>query len=165
MAVRAENEHLRWAQLAGCPSRPPVRVRLLSDFIKSNIPHHLWEASSRRRQHSLTHSPAVHFTPADTSPASMGSHWNYIWMITASHNQGCLRYFLPPLRRSRRGSSATSTSTAGRKSASQPRAKAWSTSSPRCSNSSSGRGTTPSSYTAGIHAQPSQTHTIHHDSG
>lgn len=97
MAVKAENEHLRWLQLAGCLSRPPVRVRLLSDFINSNIPHHLFEAaSSCRLHHSPTHSPAVHFTSADTSPASISSHLNYLWMILAPHIHLRLCYFLPP---------------------------------------------------------------------
>ena len=52
-------------------------------------------------------------------------------------------------RRSRRGRSDTSTSTAGQRWEFLPRAKVWSTSSPRFNDSSSSPAITPSLYTAG----------------
>lgn len=56
-----------------------------------------------------------------------------------------------PLRRNRRGWSGTFTSTAGRRSASPRREKAWLRSSPQCRDSSSSLGTIPSLCTAGIY--------------
>lgn len=98
---------------------------------------------------SVHHSSTAHLTYTDIAPAIICFHIlliNHIWKVLWSLICLCIS----SQRRSRQGWSGTSTSTAGRRSASRPRGKAWSTSSPQCRDSSSSLGTIPSSYTAGI---------------
>lgn len=100
-----------------------------------------------------THIPSQRFSltsmppgAAPISPPQICRTLNLLWLLL-NRIWKILWYlvylFISSQRRNRRGWSDTSTSTAGRRSASRSRGKAWLTSSPQCRDSSSSLGTIP----------------------